>query len=242
MQLFGREDELTKLRTWVQAARPFLFYGPAGVGKTRLLDELSPEIPSMLRISGCNTPQAFFHEVASALWKRGNAGLRHRFKSPEQLKDVSVTSLKGLCLEALRASSYTLVLEHVGFTSQQFSGAIKQLAGESSLPLIFAARSCHMEDAGYLAKHFPDRTERSELADFDSKKAEQFARVVADEAGLEAENRTEFLGKIAEFSGGNPGAIVAMVRMACAPKYRSGNWIKSTPLYIDFRMARNASV
>jgi AAA+ ATPase superfamily predicted ATPase len=242
MQLFGREDELAKLRTWVRAARPFLFHGPVGVGKTRLLDELSPEMPPMLRISGCNTPQALFHEVAVALWKRGSPDLRRRLKSLDQLKSVSVTSLKGLCLEALHASRYTLVLEHVGFSSQQFSGAIKQLAGESELPLIFVARSCHMEDSGYLVRHFPDRSERLELQDFGSSKAEEFARRVADEAQLTAENLTEFLSKVSELSGGNPGAIVSMVRMASAPRYRSGDWIKSTPLYIDFRLARNASV
>jgi len=46
----------------------------------------------------------------------------------------------------------------------------------------------------------------------------------------------EFLGKVLEFSGGNPGAILAMLEMAGYPKYRSDEHIKITPLYIDFRM------
>jgi hypothetical protein len=91
-------------------------------------------------------------------------------------------------------------------------------------------------------RHYPDRAERFELADFKSEQASAFADVVADEARLTAENRAEFLTKVTELSGGNPGAIIAMVRMACLPKYRSGDWIKSTPLYIDFRLARNAAI
>ena len=39
-----------------------------------------------------------------------------------------------------------------------------------------------------------------------------------------------------QFSGGNPGAILAMLKMAGYPKYRSNAHIKITPLYIDFRM------
>ena len=42
--------------------------------------------------------------------------------------------------------------------------------------------------------------------------------------------------EILQFSGGNPGAIVAMVEAAKNPKYRSDDYIKVSPLYVDFRM------
>ncbi len=54
--------------------------------------------------------------------------------------------------------------------------------------------------------------------------------------GLAAPNLNEFVGKILEFSAGNPGAIVSLIGMAKYPKYRSDEHIKITPLYIDFRM------
>ncbi|MGA8270231.1 MAG: hypothetical protein WB919_01655 [Candidatus Sulfotelmatobacter sp.] len=57
--------------------------------------------------------------------------------------------------------------------------------------------------------------------------------------GLSAPNLGEFLDKIRAFSGGNPGAIVALLKMANYPKYRSNEQINITPLYIDFRMNWN---
>lgn len=242
MRLFDREDELAKLAKLITNGRSFMFYGPAGVGKTRLLDELTPRFPLLLRVSSCNTAQALFHEIAAALWKRKHPELLRRFKSSEQLKGATASNVKGLCLLAFRDPKYMLVLEHTGFSSQPFSVAVKQVEAETGTPVMFVTRSSHMEDAGYLVRHYPGRTERLELADFNSDQAATFAACVGDEARLTAENRSEFLAKVTELSGGNPGAIIAMVGMACMPKYRSGDWIKSTPLYIDFRLARNAAI
>ncbi len=46
-----------------------------------------------------------------------------------------------------------------------------------------------------------------------------------------------FLEKIVEYSGGNPGAIVRMIRLARDPQYFHEHQIKITPLYIDYKIA-----
>jgi len=242
MRMFRRQDELAKLEAWIASRRPFLLHGPAGVGKTRLLDEVTPRFKDILRISSCSTPQALFLQLARNLWMQRNPDLRRHFRSAEQLEASSAVTLKGLCLSALKAAGNLLVLEHVGFSSQQFAAAVKQISMETGAQVIYVSRSCHMEDAGYLVRHYPDRSDRLEIAPFKSHQAAEFATLAADELRLEAENRAEFLAKVTDLSEGKPGAILAMVRMACTPKYRSGDWIKSAPLYIDYRLAANAAL
>jgi hypothetical protein len=93
-----------------------------------------------------------------------------------------------------------------------------------------------MEDVGFLQPFYSDRSEKCEIRNFAPEGAEQFAGEVVKRKGLSAQNMREFLEKVLEFSGGNPGAILAMLEMAGYPKYRSDEHIKITPLYIDFRM------
>ena len=44
-----------------------------------------------------------------------------------------------------------------------------------------------------------------------------------------------------DVSHGSPGAIIRMVEMATLPKYRIDGHIKTSPLYIDFRLAWHAA-
>lgn len=174
MNLFARQGEVETLASWMEGGRSFLFHGPAGVGKTRLLDEVCSRFPNLLRVSSCSTPQMLFRQMATDLWKQRNPGLRSHFRSAQHIESATAVSLKGLCLSAMKAAGYLLVLEHVGFSSQQFAAAVKQLSMETDVRVIFVSRSCHMEDAGYLVRHYPDKSDRLELAPFKSQVAAEF--------------------------------------------------------------------
>jgi hypothetical protein len=93
-----------------------------------------------------------------------------------------------------------------------------------------------MEDTGFLQPFYGDRSQKCEIHNFDATTAEQFARERIKRCGLSGSNIGEFVDKVLEFSGGNPGAIIALIDMATYPKYRSEEHIKISPLYIDFRM------
>jgi hypothetical protein len=94
-----------------------------------------------------------------------------------------------------------------------------------------------MEDAGFVLPLFPDRAERFALRNFDAEIARRFAAACGEREGLTAENLGQFLDRVVEYSDGNPGAMIQMIRMAKAPKYSHQNRIKIAPLYIDYRIA-----
>ena len=54
---------------------------------------------------------------------------------------------------------------------------------------------------------------------------------------MTADNLPEFVARVAEFSGGNPGAVLRMIAMAGQEKYRRDGAIKVTTLFIDFRLS-----
>jgi hypothetical protein len=60
----------------------------------------------------------------------------------------------------------------------------------------------------------------------------------AEKIQLWASNLESILSSIVEWSDGNPGAILHMLKMAQLPQYIVGDQIKSHILYIDYRMGR----
>jgi Cdc6-like AAA superfamily ATPase len=236
--IFGRDRELSELSGRLSQRRNLLIHGPAGVGKTLLLQRVASDSPNLLYCGECQTPQQVFRTLAAELVTRkveraiksfGRAGTDH-------IKSMSAGSVKGIVTDAIRGSRYSIVLDHVRRPSQNFAAAVKELAGWGSTPIIVAARSAHMEDVGFLLPLFSDRSEKYALRNFERDKALVFAREEADRIDLKASNKDEFLRSVVEYSGGNPGAILAMLKMGTQRKYRSAEQIKLSPLYIDFRL------
>jgi hypothetical protein len=240
--VFDRTEEREALLRKLKSRRSFLYFGPSGVGKTLLLHQAGASLPGLLWCSQATSTQALFRQIArelvrvrdpltsARLGRNAEAGLRSR----------SAVALKGIVCDALRAAPYFVILDQLTFTSQVFAHAVRELTGWASTPVCAVTRSAHMEDAGFVAPLFPDRSERLELRNFDARTAAAFADDCVSRTGLVAENLAEFLTRVAQLSEGNPGAILQMVRMASAGKYRSADHIKVSPLYIDFRLQANA--
>ena len=236
--IFARDEEMQQLRERLTSRRSFLLHGPPGVGKTLLVSFLLPDLPGVLYSGQNPTPQVLYCNLAVALLSSRNQdpptaiGAQH-----SSLQGKTAIALKGIVREALRNSQYLLVLDHLVRPSQAFAAAVRELTLRCSVPVVAVSRSDHMEDAGFVLQLFPDRKEKLALRNFDRDKADQFARWCAEQEGLRADNIAQFLEKIVEFTAGNPGAMLQMIRMAKSAKYSHEGQIKVTPLYVDYKLA-----
>jgi hypothetical protein len=117
------------------------------------------------------------------------------------------------------------------------AAAIRALMLNWSVPVVAESRSAHMEDAGFVQPIFNEWAERFALRNFDPELSRIFAARVAKTAGLTAGNLNQFLDRVVEYGGANPGAMLRMLRMATVPKYSNKDQIKIAPLYIDYKIA-----
>jgi hypothetical protein len=236
--VFDRTEELDALRQRVAQRRPFLFHGPGGVGKTLLLSAVLSDFPDILYSGSNPSPQALYRKLAELLLALGHPVFTSSCPSgPVSLQAKSAVSAKGLVRDALLNSKYLVVVDHLMRPSQALAAAIRELMLNWSVPVVAVARSAHMEDVGFASPLFPDRGDKLALRNFDPDLALQFALTFARREALGAENLAEFLARVVEFSDGNPGAIVRMIRLAREPRYFHGRQIKITPLYIDYKIA-----
>lgn len=237
-EIFARGPELDTLRQRLAKRQSFLLHGPAGAGKTLLLSTVCPEFSLVLYSPRNAAPQELYRNLAMALLAAEDSAMTRMFPDGvAQMQKKSATAMKGIVRDVLQDSQYVLVLDHLLRPSQSLAGCVRELKVNCSVPVVAVARSNHMEDAGFVAPLFADRRENLALRNFDRETATQFALCCAAREELAAVNREAFLEKIAEYSEGNPGAMLEMIRMAKAAKYvRDGN-IKISPLYIDYKLA-----
>jgi hypothetical protein len=229
-----RTEEMARLQAQAQRRKSMLVFGPEAVGKTRLFENFVHTQPLALYVNHVQSPR----ELVLALVERLR-GLNIRdLRLPADPKSLSTSSLKGFIRKALDQGPFLLVLDHLDGPSRVVTAMIKQMNYYGRTPVFFAARTPHMEDIGALQPMCADRSERVELKNLGPSVALEFAQREAERTTLWASNLDHVLHSLVEWSEGNPGSLVHMLKMAHLPRYRMGDQIKAHVLYLDYRMGR----
>jgi hypothetical protein len=228
-----REEEMDRLRSQAKTRKSLLVFGPEGVGKSRLLQTFVKCQPLALYVGQVRSPR----DLVLALFQSLHAA-DERIRVPGNIAALSTISLKGMVHRALDTQPFLLVLDQLEAPSSVTTGMIKDFHYYGRTPVIFASRSPHMEDIGALRPLCTNRSERLELKNWPHPIALEFARRHAESDQLWASNLETVLPAFVEWSDGNPGSILAMLKMAHLPQYRMGDQIKAHILYVDYRMGR----
>ncbi len=239
--VFGRQEEMAELRQRLSARKSFVLHGPSGSGKTFLLHRVVCNLPEVLYCPQAASPQLVVHSLALRLVELRDRYTKSSLRNAQAVKLKSTISLRGIVLEAVRRGRYFVVLDHLQGPAAALSADTRDLMFYGETPIIAVARSAHMEDLGFLTPMFPMRAERMRLSNFGHPEATQFAEEIACRIDLWATNLPEFLERVVDLSHGSPGAILQMLRMARIPRYRLNGYIKTSPLYIDFRLGWHAA-
>jgi hypothetical protein len=229
-----RTEEMARLRAQAQKRNSMLVFGPEGAGKTRLLLAFVQDQPFALYVPQTRSPRDLMMALIKDLRQLDKRGLR----MPANTHSLSTLSLKGIVRRALAEFPCTLVLDHMAGPSRVVTGIIKEFSDYGQRSIFFAARTPHMEDIGTLQPMCADRSERLEVRNFTPAVALEFAKREAERNGLWASNLDTALHSLVDWSDGNPGSILQMLKMVDLPRYRMGDQIKAHVLYLDYRMGR----
>jgi hypothetical protein len=229
----ARQEELDRLRNQARIRKSLLVFGPEGVGKSRLLRTFVEAQTFALYVGQMRTPRELVVALLQALHSADS-----NIRVPGNIAALSTSSLKGIVHRALDTRPFLMVLDHLDAPSRVVTGMVKDLHYYGRTPVIFAARSPHMEDIGALRPLCANKSERLELKNLPPQIALEFARREAEKTELWASNLDAVLPSLVEWSDGNPGAILHMLKMAQLPQYRADDQIKSHILYVDYRMGR----
>lgn len=229
-----RTGEMARLQAQAQKRKSMLVHGPEAVGKTRLLRSFVQSQPLALFAAQVQSPRGLLLELIEELRRAAAPGTA----LPADSTSLSTGSLKGIVQRALDRHPFLLALDHLAGPSRVVTGLIKDLHYFDRTPVIFAARTPHMEDIGNLLPLCAGKSERLELKEFLPPIALEFARREASRTGLWASNLDLVLHRLVEWSNGNPGSLVSMLGMAHLPRYFAGDQIKAHVLYLDYRMGR----
>jgi hypothetical protein len=229
-----REEEMGRLRNQAEIRKSLLLFGPEGVGKSRLLQAFVQCQPLALYVGQTRSP----HDLVLTLLHAMHAA-DERIRIPGNVAALSTSSLKGIVNRALDTQQFLMVLDQLDAPSSVVAGMIKDLHYYGRTPVIFASRSPHMEDIGALRSLCANKSERLEVKNWPHHIALEFAKRDAERLRLSASNLETILPSLVEWSDGNPGAILRMLKMAHLPQYRAGDQIKAHILYLDYRMGRH---
>lgn len=248
-----RDREFDFLVKTIQSGASVILHGESGIGKTELLRRVEAFFDQeetathILYVSPTRTLNdavkgLALHIVKAVRPSKEMECVRKKFgKSDDDsvrrwIEHSTGALCRGMVLRAFREDRFAILWDDVGFLSQTFCEFVKRLMREFKVPQVFAGQSAHMESVGYISKVLCGPGERLALPVLDDRNTRLLIEHCMKANALRPARVNDFVEQLWELSGGIPGRIVKMCRMAALDKYRCGREIKLRLIHIDSQL------
>jgi len=224
ISVVGRRREISALRVALRNRSSRLILGPAGAGKTRIIQEslATVRLPFVLI-----NRTVILHDLLVTLAER----LECRSMRFPDLRSATSLHLKPLVLNTLRESPKCVILEDVEAVEPRMYRFLQEMYYVPEVCLLVTARS--RAGIGHLAKLLWDPREEMTLEPLTHAESVRLFAEASRAFRLESLDLDDFRQKVIHAARGNPGQIIGMCRLAARADYRIGRRVKFAPLRID---------
>jgi hypothetical protein len=226
--MVGRREEMEALSSVLKSRQPRLIVGPAGIGKTRLLDECIAGTGQ--RVVRVEQPPVLHHLLVRLAEQLGCRSARY-----SSAARATSMHLKPLVLHALRADPAVVMVDNLDSGDPRMYRFLQELYYIPGASLMVTTRS--MDRIGYVRKLLWDPREKIVMKPLSRPESMALFEEAAHIFRLESFDVEDFRNKVLDAAHGNPGKIIAMCRLATQPEYRTGRHIKFLPLRMDMLSA-----
>jgi energy-coupling factor transporter ATP-binding protein EcfA2 len=245
-----RERELAALREAARSGRSLLISGPAGAGKSALVEHaLSVLKPAasrrFLRAGGPAGLRDLLRKLIAELRAARDATLAAELRSAgvraegfsRWLGAQSSSRLKGAVYRSADAARLAVVVDHAPALTAAEAKVLVELVRMRRTPVWFITRHSDGRVAQLLAEIYWDRSSRLVLGPLPPAAARELLDAAIRSNRLERFDLADFRPEVLRLSRRLPGAILGLCRLASDAGYRSGNRIKTRVAYVDYETA-----
>jgi GTPase SAR1 family protein len=220
MNLIGRERELAVVREHLRAGKNLVVFGPAGVGKTALVQEAIRDLPGVLYGADSATLKTACESLLAALGRAAPGA------------DNIVR--KRAVLHATAGQRWWFVFDHVGRVSPKLESFLENVC--EAHPVIVVTRSIAWSDMGHLKMLLWD-FDRLELAPLPRASMLKVLRAQMQELQLRVPDHEHFEADVLRIAGHNLHVLMELCRRAANGQYVFGEHLSTRLVDIDRRIA-----
>ncbi len=245
--LIGREFELSQITAAIRERHSLLVYGPAGSGKSALLQVALASLPEEVR-HRCfaalaeGMPHAIWQNLIRCLFAARDPEVMCRVTSEAAsierferwLTAQTSLRLRGILRRATWPGQYCFVLEAAGPVPDAVCRVLKEWIWSGRTPVILLGRGKNESELGRAAKLYWHEGMRLSLGSLEAAAAEALIRHCIKRFGLAGFADDEFFDFVLQQSERLPGRIIRLCELAADPRYQFDGHIKTHILTVDF--------